>query len=104
MSGEYINAKTVEEYWNQLKSIYVKRSTEWKDLTEAEYKEIERSEREDSDNHFNEGRLGKETDVIDICHYKYVPERYVAYKIALIHKDGSKQEFYFQIKLKEEID
>jgi len=104
MSGEYINAKGIDEYWSQLKSIYVKRSLEWKDLTADEYKEIERSEREDSDNHFNQERLGKETDVIDLCRYKYMPDRYVAYKIEIIHKDKSRKEYYFQIKLKEEID
>lgn len=104
MSGEYINANSIEEYWKQLKPIYVKRSLEWKDLSADEYKAIEHSEREDSDNHFNEERLGKETDVIDICHYKYMPDRIVAYKIEVLHKDKSKKEFYFQIRLKEEID
>jgi hypothetical protein len=104
MSGEYINAKTIEEYWSQLKSIYVKRSLEWKDLTEEDYKAIERSEREDSDNHLNLERLGKDTDVIDVCHYKYMPDRYVAYKIEVMHKDKSKKEYCFQIKLKEDIE
>jgi hypothetical protein len=104
MSGEYINADTIDAYWSQLKSIYVKRSADWKDLTADQYKAIERSEREDSDNHFNKERLGKETAVIDICHYKFLPGRIAAYHIEVIHKDGSKKDHFFQIKLKEEID
>jgi hypothetical protein len=104
MSGEYINAKTIDEYWQQLKSIYVRRSLSWKDLTLDQYKAIERSEREDSDNHFNQERLGKETQVIDICHYKYIPNREVAYHIEVKDVKNEKKDFYFQIKLKEDIE
>jgi len=103
MSGEYINASTIVDYWQQLKSIYVKQSSDWKDLTQEQYDAIERSEREDSDNHFNQERLGKETDVIDLCHYKFLPDRIAAYHIEVIHKDKSKKDYYFQISLKEEI-
>jgi hypothetical protein len=103
MSGEYINSNSLENYWRQLKSIYVKMSSDWKELSAEEYKKIERSEREDSDNHFNLERLGKDTDVIDICHYKFLPNRLAAYHIEIIHKDGSKMDKYFLIKLKEEI-
>lgn len=104
MSGEYINAETVEDYWLQLKAIYQKRATEWKDLTPEQYKAIERSERTDSDNHFNEERLGKDTSVIDLCFYKFLPNREAAYRIEILHKDGTKKEVYFQIGLKEEIE
>lgn len=104
MSGEYINSESIEDYWLQLKSVYQKRSTEWKDLTIEQYKSIDRSERTDSDNHFNEERLGKETSVIDICFYKFLPNRYVAYRIEILHKDGTKKEVCFQIKLTEKID
>lgn len=100
MSSEYIQAQTIQDYWKQLKAIYVERAQEWKDLTVAEYAGIERSERSDSDNHFNEERLGKDTDVIDICHYKYLSDRQVAYHVQIIHKDTTKQDFYLQIKLK----
>jgi len=103
MSGEYINAKTIEEYWTQLKSIYVRQSSDWKDLTAKEYADIEHSEREDSDNHLNLERLGKETDVVDICHYKFMPDRLAAYHIEVLHKDKSKKDIFFMIKLKEEI-
>lgn len=104
MSGEYINAETIDEYWDSLKAIYKQRCTEWEDLTPEQYEAIEHSEREDSDNHLNEERLGKETKVIDICHYKFMPERYAAYHIRLIHQDGSDKDHYFKIKLKENID
>jgi|WetSurMetagenome_2_1015567.scaffolds.fasta_scaffold41442_4 hypothetical protein len=104
MSGEYIIAKTIDEYWSQLKSIYVRRSSDWKDLTEDGYKKIERSEREDSDNHFNMERLGKETEVIDLCHYKFLPDRLAAYHIEILHKDKTKKDVFFMIKLKEDID
>ena len=73
-------------------------------MTDIEYSSLVLSEREDSDNHFNRERLGKETGVIDICHYKYLPDRNVAYHIEVLHKDGAKMDYYFQIKLKKEID
>lgn len=102
MSGEYINAQTIEEYWQQLKAIYQNRSTQWKDLTVEEYQAIERSERADSDNHLNEERLGKETPVIDICHYKYLPDRQAAYKIEIKDSSGNSKTVCFQITLSEE--
>ncbi|MBD3327924.1 hypothetical protein GF340_01325 [Candidatus Peregrinibacteria bacterium] len=104
MSGEYINASTIEDYWNELKLIYERRSTEWKNLTQEQYEAIEKSEREDSDNHLNEERIGDETDVIDICFYKFLPERKVAYHIEIKHKDGNNIHKFFQITLKENID
>ena len=104
MSGEYIKAETIDEYWDKLKAIYNQRSEEWKDLTAEEYGNIENSERNDSDNHLNEERLGKDTDVIDICRYKFMPDRYAAYHVRIIHKDGSDKDHYFKIKLKENFD
>lgn len=104
MSGEYINSNNLDEYWNKLKVIYQNRSISWQDLTAGQYQTIDRSEREDSDNHANEERQGKETQVIDLCYYKYLPDRQVAYHIVLTHQDGSKQDKYFQISLKKEIE
>lgn len=106
MSGEYIQAQTIDDYWKQLKEIYENRSTEWKDLTKKEYKAIEKSEREDSDNHLNEGRLNddNDTNVVDYCFYKYLPDRQAAYKVTVQHKKGDSKEFYFQIKLNENIE
>ena len=103
MAGEYINATNMDEYWSELKNIYMTRSSEWKNLSKEQYEAIEHSEREDSDNHLNEERLGKDTQVIDICHYKFLPDREVAYYIQLIHKDSTKKDLYFQIRLKEGI-
>lgn len=104
MSGEYIQAETIEDYWKQLKEVYQSRSTEWKDLSKEEYEAIEHSEREDSDNHLNEDRLNddNDTNVVDYCHYKYLPDRQAAYHVEIVTKDGNKQEHYFQIALKEE--
>jgi hypothetical protein len=104
MSGEYINSDSIEEYWPILKEIYHNRSVSWKDLNDFDYKAIERSERSDSDNEYNLGRLGKETQVIDICHYKYLPDRSVAYHVEIKNKNGDQVDHYFQIKLKEQID
>lgn len=104
MSGEYIQSESIGDYWEKLKAIYESRSTQWTDLTKEQYDGIERSERQDSDNHLNEERLGKDSSVIDVCRYKYLPDRQVAYAITLKHKDGQTEEHYFQLNLKEEID
>lgn len=104
MSGEYIQAATIEEYWNLLKTIYKRRADEWEDLTAEQYEQIEHSEREDSDNHLNMERLGKDTKVVDICHYKFLPERYVAYHIRILHTDGTDRDHFFKIKLAENAD
>jgi len=101
MAGEYITSKSIKDYWKQLKAVYLSRCTEWKTLTKKGYEKIERSERSDSDNHLNEERLGKDTEVIDICHYKFLPEREIAYHVQIIHKDGTKKDVYFKITLKE---
>ncbi len=103
MAGEYIQSNTIEDYWKELKGIYTEKSSDWKDISAEQYAGIERSEREDSDNHLNEERLGKDTQVIDICKYKFLPERKIAYHILLIHNDGTKKDMFFQITLKEGI-
>ncbi len=103
MAGEYINADSIKEYWKELKNIYTDRSSDWENLSKKQYEAIERSERDDSDNHLNEERLGKDTQVIDICKYKFLPDRKVAYHVHIIHNDGSTKDFYFQITLKEGI-
>lgn len=106
MSGEYIIANTTSEYWNELKTIYVRRSTDWKDLTQEEYEAIENSEREDSDNHLNEERLkdDNDTNVVDYCHYKSLPDRKVAYSIKIANKEGKSEHYYFKITLSNNIE
>lgn len=101
MSGEYIQSKTIEDYWNQLKLIYKQKSDDWKDIDSEEYNRIEKSEREDSDNHLNEERLSKDTEVIDICHYKYLPDRWMAFHIKVIDKNQKSVDNYFKIRIKE---
>lgn len=101
MSGEYINAETIKDYWEQLKVIYRQKSHDWQDITREEYEKLEHSEREDSDNHLNMERLGKETQVIDLCHYKFLPDRVAAYHITIMHKNGSTEEHFFRITLEE---
>jgi len=101
MSGEFIQSDTFEDYWSKLKAIYNGRALEWKDLTKEKYEAIERSEREDSDNHINEDRLGKDTQVIDLCWYKFMPDREAAYHIQLHKTDHSVEDHYFKIKLRE---
>jgi hypothetical protein len=103
MAGEYVQANTIEDYWKQLKAIYVSRSEHWKDLSAAEYNAIERSEREDSDNHLNEERLGKDTQVIDICKYKIMPDRQIAYFVQMIRSNDTTKDVYFEITLKDGI-
>lgn len=106
MSGEYIKAETLADYWSQLKEIYKSRSTEWKDLTKDEYEAIQHSEREDSDNHMNEDRLNddNDTNVVDYCFYKYLPDRQAVYHVTVQHKAGEKKEHYFQMTFKENTD
>lgn len=105
MSGELIQATTIPSYWEKLKIIYESRSTDWKDLTKEQYEAIERSEREDSDNHLNRERLEKQdAKVIDICHYKSLPDRVTAYHIEILDTELNSEHFYFQIKLAKNID
>ena len=106
MSGEYIQAETLETYWNQPQEIYKSRSSDWKDLTKEEYDAIEHSEREDSDNHLNKDRLedDNDTNVVDYCFYKYLPDRQAAYHVTITHKKGESQDHYFQITFKEDQD
>lgn len=106
MSGEYIIANSISEYWKELKIIYERRSTNWKDLTQEEYEAIENSEREDSDNHLNEERLkdDNDTNVVDYCHYKSLPDRKVAYSIKITNKEEKSEQYYFQITLNSNIE
>lgn len=97
MAGEIITATTLPEAKDQLRSIYVGKSSKFKEITKEKYEKFEPEEREDSDNHINEERLGKESDVIDLAFYKYLKDREVAYRIVLKHKDGEEMEDYFVI-------
>ena len=98
MPGEIIKANTFEEAKTQLTDIYRKKSTDYQDISKEEYEKYEISEREDSDNHINEERHGQDTQIIDLAWYKYLPDRWTAYKIVLKHTNGETQEYYFKMK------
>ncbi|MBT4917141.1 hypothetical protein HN709_01650 [Candidatus Peregrinibacteria bacterium] len=98
MSGEILTAKTLEEAKVELRKIYQKESHSLSDLSMEEYKAFENDEREDSDNHLNLERLeSKESEVIDLTYYKYLPDRKIAYRVTLIDKQGEKLEDYFMV-------
>jgi hypothetical protein len=103
MSGEIFTAKTIEEAKEKLQQIYKSRAITFKMISKAEYEAIDKSEREDSDNHLNLEKLGKESAVIDLAFYKYTTPQTIAYKIEYIHEDGiSRDEDYFVIKQKQD--
>ncbi len=99
MAGEIITASTLEEGREQLRNIYKAKAKNFHAITKEEYFKYELSEREDSDNHLNLERLGKESDVVDLAYYKFLPHHKTAYRINLIHVDGvSRLEDYFIIE------
>lgn len=97
MADETITAKTLAEAKEELRNIYRDKSSQFKEIDQKDYEAIDKDEREDSDNHNNQEKLGKEADVIDLAFYKYLPNRQVAYHIILKHKDGSQMEDYFTL-------
>ena len=97
MAGEIITATTLEEGKAELRDIYKLDALEFKELTQEEYEAIERDEREDSDNHLNIEKLGKEATIIDLAYYKYLPDRQIAYRIILRHKNGTEMYDYFMV-------
>lgn len=97
MPGEILKSKTLSEAKEELRSIYKDRSNEFKEITKEEYEALEHDEREDSDNHLNLERLDKESDVVDLAYYKYLPNRQIAYRIILKHKNGKEMEDYFTL-------
>ncbi len=99
MAGEIITANTLEEAKKQLRNIYRAKNNKFEEITKEDYNSIEADEREDSDNHINEERLGKESEIIDLAYYKYLPgnSRKTAYYIMLKHQDGSTMEDFFMV-------
>lgn len=102
MPSELYTAKDLKEAKKKLRKIYKDRSLEFKEISAKKYKKLTPSEHEDSDNHFNEERLGKKTDATDIAYYKYLPGSRIAYRILYVDKEGNKDEDYFIIKPKPE--
>jgi hypothetical protein len=98
MSGEIITAETLIDAKEELRNIYKAKSNQFKEISKTQYEEIEKSEREDSDNHLNLERLKKgESKVIDLAYYKYLEDRQVAYKIILRESNGDEMEDYFTL-------
>lgn len=97
MAGEIIQANNVEEAESQLMAIYEAKSIWVKNLTRKEYEAFEQSEREDSDNHLNIERLGKDTLIVDLAYYKFLPDRETAFRVDLINQNQKvKKQLYFK--------
>jgi hypothetical protein len=98
MAGEIIQANNVEEAVDQLMTIYEQKSIKMRDITRDEYESINKSEREDSDNHLNLDRLGKDTKIVDLAYYKFLENRETAYRIDLIDENKKvKKQLFFVI-------
>ncbi|MBD3330132.1 hypothetical protein GF354_01220 [Candidatus Peregrinibacteria bacterium] len=97
MSGEKIHASTLPEAKEELRSIYKEKSYKFELISKEDYESFEQDEREDSDNHLNEEKLGKEAKIINLAYYKYLPEREIVYRITLKHENGDTEEDYFKL-------
>ncbi|MCD6109578.1 hypothetical protein J7J83_02370 [bacterium] len=96
MAGEIIQAETTKDAEDQLLAIYRKKSINLDMITREQYESYDFSEHEDSDNHLNIERLGKDTRIVDLAYYKFLPERKTAYKIDLIDENQKlKKQFFF---------
>ncbi|MBD3269949.1 hypothetical protein GF376_00310 [Candidatus Peregrinibacteria bacterium] len=97
MAGEYFVADTNKEYWLKLKAFYEASSPNFQEISKEEYENLNRSEREDSDNHINQDRLGEDTKAVDVTFYKYLPEQKTAFRSHIVDIDGNEEEHYFII-------
>ena len=100
MPNETYTAKTLQEAKEKLRTIYKSRSLEFKEIKPKAYKKLAPSEHEDSDNHLNEERLGKETQATDAAYHKYLPGGEIAYRILYVDTEGKTDEDFFIIKPK----
>lgn len=98
MAGEYIQADNNADYWKSLKAYYMTDSPYFEEIDKAKYDSFARSEREDSDNHYNQNRLGEDTKSVDVAFYKYLPEGKIAYRIHIVDEAGKQDDHYFIIK------
>ena len=103
MPGEIIKANNVDEAEKQLMKIYESKSIWVKPITREEYESYEKSEREDSDNHLNIERLGKETLIADLAYYKFLEDHEVAYRVDLIDQNQKvKKQLFFKLLPRED--
>lgn len=98
MAGEYIQANSIQEYWKGLKAYFEASSPYFQEIDKTEYETIERSEREDSDNHFNQERLGEDTQAVDVAFYKYLPDGKIAYRVHIVNIEGKQEDHFFIVK------
>ncbi|MBD3156415.1 hypothetical protein GF369_01170 [Candidatus Peregrinibacteria bacterium] len=103
MPGEIITAQNIEEAEKQLMAIYSAKSISLDTITREEYEKYDKSEREDSDNHLNLERLGKDTKIVDLAYYKFLPHHKTAYRIDLINEEQKvKKQLFFIIEPRED--
>ena len=103
MAGEIIKATNTEEAEKQLIAIYKSKSITFDTITREEYESYDFSEREDSDNHLNLERLGKDTKIVDLAYYKFLPEHKTAYRVDLIDENRTlKKQLFFIITPRED--
>jgi hypothetical protein len=96
MAGEIIQAQSVDDAERQIMAIYKAKSIDLRMITEEEYEKIDKSEREDSDNHLNIDRLGVDTKIVDLAYYKFIENRETAYRVDLIDEHQKvKKQLYF---------
>jgi hypothetical protein len=97
MSGEYIQSSSIKDYWKQLKAYYQLRSSFYQEIDRNKYEQLERGEREDSDNHLNFERLGTDSQVVDVAFYKYLPDGKIAFRVHLVDVGGQQEDHYFLV-------
>ncbi len=103
MAGEIIKANNVEEAEQQLMAIYNAKSIWVKPITREEYESYDKSEREDSDNHLNLDRLGKDTLIADLAYYKFLKNRETAFRIDLVDQTQKvKKQLFFKLLPRED--
>jgi len=103
MAGEIIQAQTTDDAEKQIIAIYEAKSIEMNLIDRETYDAVDKSEREDSDNHLNIERLGKDTKIVDLAYYKFLENRKTAYRIDLIDVNQKvKKQLFFIILPREE--
>lgn len=103
MAGEIIQAENVESAERQIMAIYKAKSLDVQPMTKEGYEAVDKSEREDSDNHLNIERLGNDTKIVDLAYYKFLENRWTAYRIDLIDVNQKlKKQLYFKLLPRED--
>lgn len=93
-------ADNLEQARDKLREMYdLKSSTPLKVINKEEYDAQSGGERENSENHLQEGRLGTETQVTPQIFHKYSigAARNEYYRVVLQHISGNSMEDYFMV-------